>query len=106
MSYQNLGSGLRKLAKDPCVKIVYSIHAKDRMAEYGITVPEVVSILRRGSVIDDQTEPHQDDIKLLVQGRAISDGRQFNIVVTVNDGAVRITVITVIDKTDPNNSNP
>ncbi|MBL4788528.1 MAG: DUF4258 domain-containing protein [Kordiimonadaceae bacterium] len=97
--FQNEGTRLRKLMRERILKMRFRFHAKGRMKEYNISMPDVVTVLKRGAVIDVECEANGDE-KWTAQGRLASDGRIVHIVVKADENEISIAVVTVIDKTN------
>ena len=79
---------------DDSSRLVFRVHAVQRMAERGVTVSDVRAVLATGETIED----YRDDTPYpsrLVLGRA--GGRPLHVVAADNAAAREIIVITVYE---------
>ena len=79
-------------------KIIYRVHAVQRMFERNVTVKKVRDALETGEVIEDYSSEMPEPSRLLLgfQGK-----RPFHVVTSENPAANELTVITVY-LPDPN----
>lgn len=73
-------------------KIIYRVHAVQRMFERNVTVKKVREALETGEVIEDYSSEMPEPSRLLLgfQGK-----RPFHVVTSENSAANELTVITV-----------
>ncbi len=69
-------------------------HARDRMAERRIRLPQLERVLRTGSLTEVERDIRTGRDKYRVTGRD-ADGRDLHVVVTLGPGG-RVTVVTAI----------
>ena len=79
------------------ILILFKDHAEAMMLERGLNENDVMSILKNGFVVDNQSVSAQEH-KWLVEGKSI-DGRRSRVVVGIATDYLRVEIITVIDKT-------
>ena len=82
---------LRRVASDPECSWEYKKHALKRMAERNITAPDIEQVLIKGHVV---LEEWKNDILWRVRGRDL-DGREVEVVASVDEGEIKIKVVTV-----------
>lgn len=84
---------VREAAKDSA-NVVITDHAKQRMAQRGISIRDVLTVLRMGHVDVSPTPARVGEWKCTVTKRLASGGRTAG-VVTVIAGRSRLIVLTV-----------
>lgn len=91
--------GLAKFAaffrRFPDYSVRLTKHARDRMAQRRIQLPQIRRVLRTGSLREIEPDMRTGQDKYRVAGRD-PDGRDLEVVVTLGPGP-RVTVITAID---------
>jgi Domain of unknown function (DUF4258) len=75
----------------------YTLHAKQRLAERGLSVRDLIYLLKTGFVYDEAEPTSRDDqFKYLIEGTTPnSEGRTIRAVV-IPSGECEITVVTVM----------
>ena len=94
-SYSGETARLRRLVREMKALIFFSRHALERMMEHQVSKLEVERILSRCPVV--RVEPGLRGVTWNVQGTD-SRERLLEVVIVVNEHAVEIKVVTVIDK--------
>ncbi len=80
----------------PNFSINLKVHARDRMRQRNIQLPQISTVLRSGSLVRVESDIRSGLDKYRVSGRD-ADGRNLEIVVNlVESGEGRVDVITVI----------
>ena len=88
----------------PAFGIRLTRHARDRMEERKIGLPQIRTVLRNGSVQQVESDIKTGRDKYRVAGRD-ADGRNLEIVVNLDEtGKGRVIVVTAIDSRSPGNS--
>ena len=85
----------------PDFSIRLTHHARERMGERGIYLPQIRSVLRSGTVVQVEQDFRTGEDKYRVAGRD-ADGRNLEVVAILQETeAGRVVIVTVIDTTDP-----
>jgi hypothetical protein len=92
-SLPSLRKRIRDALSDERTQVFYRHHAQVRMRERAVSRVDVQSVLKRGSVIEDQSE--RGVVRVLLQGRDL-DGRIIRVVVELREDDHRLDVVTVI----------
>jgi hypothetical protein len=92
-SLPSLRKRIREALADGRTWVFIRHHAQQRMRERRVSRVDVQSILKRGSVIEDQSEGGV--MRVLQEGRDL-DGRRIRLVVELRDDEPRLDVVTVI----------
>ncbi|MCY4139875.1 MAG: DUF4258 domain-containing protein [Rhodobacteraceae bacterium] len=91
---------LKFVRKKPEFSVKRTKHARERMAENGIALPAIRTVLRRGRLIHAETDIRTGLEKYRISGRD-PDGRPLEVVVNLEEtDQGRVTVITVFPSED------
>ena len=94
---------IRKIGCDPRLSLAYKVHATQRMAERGITISDILWLLKRGFVHQEATPATQKGrYKYVIEGPTPnSEGRTMAAVVIPVPPTQTIKVVTVfwVDET-------
>ena len=92
------------IRKYPDFRIGLTRHARDRMKQHGVQLPQIRTVLERGSVLLVEADINTGLDKYRVVGRD-SDGRNLGVVINLDEtGQGRVTVVTTIISEHPNSS--
>jgi len=91
--FENEGSRLRELARDPNVLIIFTKHAQDRMRERSVSRIDIQSILKRCSVVKFEESRWEETWRAEGKDR---DGRVLQVEVVPYERELEIKIITVI----------
>lgn len=85
----------------PDFSIRLTRHARERMQERGIQLPQIRSVLRSGTVVVVEQDIRTGEDNYRVTGRD-TDGRNLEVVAILQETDTgRVVIVTVIDATDP-----
>ena len=85
----------------PDFSIRLTQHARERMRERGIHLPQVRSVLRSGAVVQVEQDIRTGEDKYRVAG-SDADGGKLEVVAILQETETgRVVIVTVIDATDP-----
>ncbi len=93
MSLEEWRRKIKRLRSEPGFKVFPTNHVRLRMRERHVSFLDLLQVIERGAVIEDQSE--HGETKLRMSGRDV-DGRAVDIVVVVNESEPSLRVITVI----------